>query len=145
MQINEVNMPIVRDIHGVSNLKTDQQVKFTLVNQIDESELQDKLRDMLDKITAQGNKIAEHMDIRDIKTYRAMISEFFNEVVAGNFKFNRDSYLDKRGKHRVYGIINQVNQKLDDIARELMKDEKNAIKILDSIGEIQGLLLDIET
>ena len=32
-------------------------------------------------ITAQGNRLAEHMDIRDMKKYRGLIKDFLNEVV----------------------------------------------------------------
>lgn len=145
MQINSVNMPAVGELQGLNSIRARTDQKFTLVNKIDESELQQKLKIMIDKISDQGQKITEHMDIRDVKVYRALITDFFNEVVAGNFKFNRESYLDKKGKHRVYGVINQTNTKLDELARELLKEEKNAIAILDKVGEIQGLLLDIET
>jgi len=34
---------------------------------------------------------------------------------------------------------------LDELARELVKDEKDHIAILNKIGEIRGLLLDIFT
>lgn len=145
MQINGVAVPALNNIQGLNNFKTQLDPKFTLINSIDESELQEKLKEMLEKITEQGNKITKHMDIRDVKIYRSLIAEFFNEVVAGNYKFHRESYLDRRGKHRVYGIIHQANKKLDELARELLKEEKNAIAILEKVGEIQGLLLDIET
>ena len=68
-----------------------------------------------------------------------------NEVVNRSHKFSRENFLDKRGRHRVYGIIRQVDDTLDELARELMKDEKDHLAILGKIGEIRGLLLDIFT
>ena len=53
--------------------------------------------------------------------------------------------MDRRGRHRVYGIIRLVDENLDELAGELVKDEKDHLAILDKIGEIQGLLLDIFT
>jgi len=53
--------------------------------------------------------------------------------------------LDRRGRHRVYGIIRLVDENLDELAKELMKDEKDNLSILGKIGEIRGLLLDILT
>ena len=38
-----------------------------------------------------------------------------------------------------------VDENLDNLAQELMKDEKDHLKILSMIGEIRGLLLDIFT
>ena len=57
----------------------------------------------------------------------------------------RENFLDKRGRHRVYGIVKLVNQNLDELAIELIKDEKDHLEILNKIDEIRGLLLDILT
>lgn len=53
--------------------------------------------------------------------------------------------MDRRGRHRVYGIVRLVDEKLDELAQELVKDEKDNLNILSKIGEIRGLLLDIFT
>ena len=54
-----------------------------------------------------------------------------------------ENFLDRRGRHRVYGIVKLVDKNLDDLARELVKDEKDNMEILNKVGEIKGLLLDI--
>ena len=145
IQINNIQMPTLREVSNVKDTKVEGNFKFTLLSQIGQSELQEKLTEMVNEITKQGQKIAEHMDIRDLKVYRSMISNFLSEVVANSHEFSRENFLDRRGRHRVYGIIRQVNDKLDELARELIKSEKNQVDILDRIGEIQGLVLDIAT
>ena len=45
----------------------------------------------------------------------------------------------------MYGIVRLVDEKLDELAQELMKEEKDKIAILAKVGEIRGLLLDIFT
>ncbi|PHV69384.1 hypothetical protein CS063_16000 [Sporanaerobium hydrogeniformans] len=145
IQISNVKMPTLKELPGTSEVKIDKGFKFTLLGQIEENELQDRLKEMVEKITQQGSKIAEHMDIRDLKVYRGLISNFMNEVVVNSHKFSRENFLDRRGRHRVYGIVRVVNEKLDELAQELLKSEKNQMDILDRIGEVQGLLLDIIT
>lgn len=145
LQINDIKMPTLRELSTGNNVKAEKDFRFTLLSQIGEGELQEKLTEMVEGITKQGKKIAEHMDIRDLKMYRSMISEFLNEVVANSHQFSRENFLDRRGRHRVYGIIRQVNSKIDELARELIRAEKNQVDILDRIGEIQGLVLDIAT
>ena len=66
-----------------------------------------------------------------------------NEVVTRSHKFSRENFLDRRGRHRVYGIIRKVDETMDALAQELVKDEKDHLAILGLIGEIKGLLLDI--
>ena len=118
---------------------------FTLASAITDADLQAKVDELLSDITAQGNRLAEHMDIRDMKKYRGLIKDFLNEVVYRSHRFSRENFLDRRGRHRVYGIIRLIDKNLDELAGELVADEKDHISILDRIGEIKGLLLDILT
>jgi len=119
--------------------------KFTLASHIEEAGLQERLNTMMEEITRQGNKLSKKMDVRDMKGYRTMIKEFLNEVVTRSHAFSRENFLDKRGRHRVYGIIRLIDENLDELAKELVKDEKDHLAILGRIGEIRGLLLDIFT
>jgi uncharacterized protein YaaR (DUF327 family) len=100
---------------------------------------------MMQEITEQGEKIAKHMDIRDMKKYRELVKGFLNEVVNRSHKFSRENFLDRRGRHRVYGIVKMVDENLDNLARELVKDEKDHLAIVGAIDDIRGLLLDIST
>lgn len=125
--------------------RTDGSFKFTLASHIEEAELQEKLNGLMNDITAQGEKLAEHMDIRDMKKYRTLVKDFLNEVVNRSHKFSRENFLDRRGRHRVYGIVKLVDKNLDDLASELVKDEKDHLNILSKVGEIRGLLLDVST
>ena len=124
---------------------TDGSFKFTLASHIGEAELQTKLSSLMEAITVEGEKLAKRRDVKDMKHYRGLIKEFLNEVVTHSHSFSRENYLDRRGRHRVYGIIRLVDENLDLLAQELMKDEKDNLAILDKIGEIRGLLLDILT
>ena len=119
--------------------------KFTLMSSIEEDGLAARLQVMMEEITMQGKKLGKHMDVRDMKHYRKLIKEFMNEIVNRSHKFSRENFLGRRGRHRVYGMIKRVDEVLDELAGELIKDEKDAIAILDKVDEIRGLLLDIIT
>ena len=115
---------------------------FTL-NRLDDEGLAERLNNLMNSITVQGKRLAEHMDIKDMRHYRSLVSDFMNEVVTHSHQFARENFLDRRGRHRVYGIIRLVDKKLDDLAQELIGAEKEHINILDRVDEIKGLLLDI--
>ena len=119
--------------------------KFTLMSSLEEDGLQARLSLMMEDITMQGKKLGKHMDVRDMKHYRKLVQEFMNEIVNRSHKFSRENFLDRRGRHRVYGMIKRVNAALDERAQELMQEEKDHLAILGRIDEIRGLLLDILT
>lgn len=119
--------------------------KFMLASNIEESEFQEKVNSMLSEITNMGKKISKHADVRDMRRYRELIKEFLNEVVYRSHSFSRENFLDKRGRHRVYGIVKLIDRNLDELAEELIRDEKDNLSILAKIDEITGLLIDILT
>ena len=123
----------------------DDTFKFTLAAAVDDAELQEKLTNLLNDIATQGKLLSEHMDIRDMKRYRGLVKDFLNEVVNRSHKFSRENFLDRRGRHRVYGMIKLVDEKMDELASALVRDEKDHIDILNRVDEIRGLLLDIIT
>ena len=142
IKVNQVTPP--QEVQQTSQVQqTDEAFKFMLSSRIEEADLQNRLNLLMEDITMQGKKLSKKMDIRDMKRYRALIKEFLNEVVNRSHKFSRENFLDRRGRHRVYGIIRLVDETLDQLAEELVKEEKDHLAILGKIGEIRGLLLDI--
>ena len=145
MKINQM-LPTQNVSETTEQVKpADDQFRFTLMSRIDDAGLQERLNLMFQDITMQGKKISKHMDVRDMKRYRTLIKDFLNEVVNRSHKFSRENFLDRKGRHRVYGIIRRVDDALDELAQELLKDEKDHLSILAKVGEIRGLLLDILT
>ena len=143
-KVNEIQQttPVVQQ----QNVQqADGDFKFMLASNIEEAELANRLNLMMEEIVMQGDKIVKRMDVKDMKKYRTLIKEFMNEIVNNSHKFSRENFLDSRGRHRVYGIIRLVDKKLDELAQELMKDERDSISILAKVGEIRGLIMDIFT
>lgn len=144
MKVNDISQ-VNQVTEAAKVTQGDGSFKFVLSSAISDAELQAKVDALLTDITAQGERIAQHMDIRDLKKYRGLIKDFLNEVVYRSHKFSRDNFLDRRGRHRVYGIIRLIDENLDELAEALVADEKDHLAILSKIGEIKGLLLDIFT
>ena len=140
-QVTQVTQPEV----AAPVREADGTFKFTLISHVEEQELQARLTTLMEEITMQGEKLAKKRDVRDMKKYRGLIKDFMNEIINRSHAFSRENFLDRKGRHRVYGIIRLVDENLDELAKELMKDEQDHLSILSKIGEIRGLLLDIFT
>lgn len=142
LKVSEILSTRLEEINTSNKIETQEDFKFTL-NKIDDSNLSERLSKLVDEITTQGKKLSDNMDLSDFKKYRRLISDFMEEVSSNSHSYNRENFLDKRGRHRVYGIIRKVNEGLDNLASELLKKEKNNLDILEKTNEIRGLLLDI--
>ena len=144
IKVNDVSraMPVENQ---TKTSQADGSFKFILASNVEDAELNSRLNQLMTQITEQGERIAKHTDITDMKRYRELVKDFMNEVVNRSHEFSRENFLDRRGRHRVYGIVKLVDKNLDDLATELLKDEKDNLTILSKVGEIRGLLIDIST
>ncbi|MBP3578399.1 MAG: YaaR family protein [Lachnospiraceae bacterium] len=145
VKINQMQQVTQVEAKAPAPQQADGSFQFTLLSAIEETALAERLAGLLTDIEKEGKKIAKHMDVRDMKYYRSLIQEFMNEIVSRSHKFSRENFLDRRGRHRVYGMIKLVDENLDLLAAELLKEEKDHLFILSKIDEIRGLLLDILT
>ena len=144
IKVNQVNQTApTAQTHQVQ--ESDGSFKFMLASNIEESELAGKLNALMEQIDSEGKKLAKRRDVKDMRHYRSLVKDFLNEIVNRSHKFSRENFLDRKGRHRVYGIIRLIDSNLDELAKLLMEDEKKHIDILDKIGEIEGLLIDIVT
>lgn len=144
IRVNEVNQMTKTEASKQTG-PVDDSFKFTLASAIDDTELQEKLTGLMSQIDKEGKRLSEHMDITDMRKYRSLVKDFMNEVVSRSHKFSRENFLDRKGRHRVYGIVKLVDKNLDDLAEELMKEQKDQLSVLSKVGEIRGLLIDITT
>ena len=125
-KINEVQQTVpVQQTQAAQ--PTDDTFKFMLASNIEEEGLAERLNLMMEEIVMQGDKIVKRMDVRDMRRYRTLIKDFMNEIVNRSHKFSRENFLDRRGRHRVYGIIRLVDEKLDELAQALVSEECDKI------------------
>lgn len=104
---------------------------------------EDRLFQKAKEIEAQGVKLADRVDIGELKAYKRLIADFLEEAVAGYGKFSKESFLDRRGRHRVYATVKSINEKLETLTAEVLKGEKSNLAIAGRISDIRGLVLDL--
>lgn len=107
------------------------------------SDVKEKLSLLLKKIDVQADKFSKNIDISELLVYKKLVSEFLRESVDSMVKFSKNSFLDRRGRHRIYAIVKKVNRELEELTEEVLSKEKNNINILKKLDDIRGLILDI--
>jgi len=101
------------------------------------------VENMLENIKEQGQKLENQTDLTELLRYKRMITELLNVVTMSVFQFSSLEATDVRGRRRKYSLIRLINEKLELITRQFLEREKNHISLLNLIGEIEGLLVDL--
>ncbi|HEY8350020.1 MAG TPA: YaaR family protein [Clostridia bacterium] len=103
------------------------------------------LKDLVDEITRQGERLAERVDIRELKIYKKLIAEFLDLAVGKSKKFSKRNLLDRRGRHRVFAIVKNINEEVERLTQDVLNGEKDNLKLLQRLADIRGLILDLFT
>jgi len=101
------------------------------------------LQDMRKKIDEQGQRLADKVDVKEYEKYRRLIREFLDEIVSNGYTFSREDTYASRGRHRYIATVRIVDEKLDELGKEVLKEHADTIEILNRIDDIRGLLLDM--
>jgi len=102
-----------------------------------------RLQEMRDTIEEQGKRLADRADVKEYEKYRRLIREFLDEIVSNGYTFTREDAYASRGKHRYIATVKIVDEKLDELGKEVMKEQADKIAIIHRIDDIRGLLLDL--
>ena len=102
-----------------------------------------RLVEMKNAIDEQGTRLGDRVDVKEFEKYRRLIREFLDEIVSNGYTFSREDAYAARGKHRYIATVKVVDEKLDELGKEVMKEQADKLEILGKIDDIRGLLLDL--
>ena len=120
--------------------------KAEFVNKLDDIKSQhvrDHLEDLYAKIVDQSEKIGERLHISELVKYKSLVREFLDVAVKNSHQFSKQNFLDRRGRHRVYCIVKNVDRELETLTKEFLKEEVDRINILKKLDDIRGMLFDV--
>jgi uncharacterized protein len=103
----------------------------------------EKLGELAQNIAKQGQKLSSKADISELSVYRKLIAEFVDSFVNSSHRFSKQSFLDRRGRHRAYAVIKRINTELDGLANDVLNTARDNIRMLKRIEDIKGLVLDL--
>lgn len=109
----------------------------------EDSNYEQHLDRLVRDIVRQGETLANRVDIRELKLYKKLVAEFLSLALGNSKKFSKKSILDRRGRHKVFAIIKNINEELDQLTRDVLNGESDNISLLRRLEDIRGLILDL--
>lgn len=106
---------------------------------------QAELQKLMSELTAQGERIARFRSFKDLAAYKRMVKRFVKEAVNFGLGLKKSHSFLMDGDNRRLTIVKEIDEKLVELSEAVLDQEKNSIEILDVIGEIKGLLINLYT
>lgn len=136
--------PVVRpETVDTDKMKPSQRAFMEKLDQVKSEQVREHLQDLYGKITTQAEKIGERLYLDDVLHYKKLVKEFLDVASKNAHHFSKQNFLDRRGRHRVYCIVKNVDRELDQLTKEFINQETDRINVLKRLDDIRGMLLDI--
>ena len=129
------------DVHGIK--AAEPAVFRRTLTDLSKEMYADRIQEMKKAIDEQGERLADRADVREYERYRRLIKEFLDEIVSNGYSFSREDAYASRGRHRYIATVRVIDEKLDELGKEVMKEHADKIEVLNRIDDIRGLLLDL--
>lgn len=114
-----------------------------MMRQQEEQASKEQLKRMLDEIDRQGQRLSQSMTVRELRAYKLLVRKFLEETVRRGVGLRETRGWDRRGRGKRYKLIEEVDAKLLEMGEELLRHEQGRIELLNKIGEIRGMLLNV--
>jgi uncharacterized protein YaaR (DUF327 family) len=136
-------IPQEKQSHSIKHTSGKQQATFQEELQMSQKkQLSQKLKTLLIEIDEQGKKLVKLPTMNILSQYRDLIKQFLKEVVQHLYHAEEDKRFSG-GKQKVLVVIKSVNKALEDLVKMVLNRETNNLKLLDKVGEIKGMLIDL--
>ncbi|CQR47504.1 hypothetical protein BN1058_01825 [Paraliobacillus sp. PM-2] len=103
----------------------------------------EQLTELVKNITLQGERLARYRSIKDLAKYKRLVKDFVKEAAQYGMDLNHSHSFNFQGNNRKLTIVKEIDERLLRLTEVIIEQEKRSIGILDVIGEIKGLLINL--
>jgi uncharacterized protein len=146
MKINPGWRPLNKEVKLPDNLNSNlvQQKTFSeMMQQNSGKAAESELNKMLEQIQLQGERLSKSMTVRELRQYKLLIKKFLEETARRGVQLRDTKGWDRRGRGKRYKLLEEIDENLLAMADDLLEHEQGRIEILQKIGEIKGMLINL--
>ncbi|KGR87963.1 YaaR family protein [Lysinibacillus odysseyi] len=103
----------------------------------------EQLTRLLGDISAAGERVARSRNLRELTRFKMLVKRFLQEAVNHGLEMKQSHTWNRFGEGRRLKIVETVDERLVELASDILDEEKETIDLLDKIGEIKGLLINL--
>lgn len=123
---------------GISKVSFVEEMK-----RVEEKQIKQELKEILNDIDNLGKNMAEHRNVEDLQEYKNKVKDFLATSLKKIYKLKEDMSFDRRGRHRIYSLVEKVDKELEELTDMFMDKQQDKLALVAKVDEIRGLLIDV--
>ncbi|MBT2648826.1 YaaR family protein [Peribacillus simplex] len=103
------------------------------------------LNRLIGDIEGAGQRLVRSRTFRELAKYKALVKRFVKEAVEYGLELKQSTSWNEYGQSRPLKTVETIDVRLVELSEEILNKEKSSLEILEMIGEIKGLLINLYT
>ena len=112
------------------------------IQKVSDPALKTELAGFILEIEERGKKLFASKGRKEFEEYKTSVKKFMDKVVNSSFRMEEKHGQKKDGKFVVYLMMQKVDGALENLAQLLLAGQQDSMRILATLDEIRGMLLD---
>lgn len=113
------------------------------LQEFQKKQLSFKLKNLLAKIDEEADRLIKERTVTILSQYKRLIKDFLEEVLKNLYLLKEERNFDSKGKQKVFILIKTANKSLEDLVKLVLNKQTTNLKLLEKLGEIKGILIDL--
>lgn len=114
-----------------------------VLNQEQQSSSWEEMQQLLQKLDEQGNRLVHSRTLIDLNHYKKLVFQILERSVGNGIQLTEKRVIDAQGHSRIYRHVEEINERLVQLTDDMLKRESSRLEILEKIGQIKGLLIQL--
>ncbi|MFT8322607.1 MAG: YaaR family protein [Bacillus sp. (in: firmicutes)] len=104
-----------------------------------------QLSTLIKNIDDAGKRLGRSQTLKELTKFKSLVKKFVKEAVGYGLELKKDQSWNQFGQGKDLNIVQVIDEKLIELTEEVMNKEKSSLTILNKIGEIKGMLINLYT
>lgn len=141
-QMSKAMYQEIQSKYPVSGSSKERTMFIDSLNEIVKKDTKGRIESLLAEIDQQSSILAKTPNYKELIKYKNLVKEFLSLVIRDAYGIRYDSGSSSGYRHKSYVLV-EINQKLEELTREVLNGEAEPMLIVERVGEIKGLLIDV--
>ncbi|SDN57505.1 hypothetical protein SAMN04488137_4953 [Fictibacillus solisalsi] len=103
----------------------------------------EQLGTLFKDVEKQGERLIRSQTLKDFTQYKLLVQRFVKEAVSFGMNLKQHKGWNSQGRLQTSRLVQEIDTKLLEMTDTMIKKEEKSISLLDQIGEMKGLLINL--
>ena len=95
------------------------------------------------EIETQGDKLIQTQTVKELQQYKQLVQRFVQEAVHFGMALKQSRGWNQQGRMQTLSLVKTIDEHLLELTEAVLEKGKSSIDLLEKVGEIKGLLINL--